>query len=106
MIYEKGKFGIQEILDDPTISNEPDTQLSYEDQISEGDILQIAVYHPNRLDLMEQIHLVNERRGGIPLKVDLHRLIKEGDMYQNIVMKPGDKIYLADPSEQVALIMG
>ena len=30
------------------------------------------------------------------LPVDLYKLIKEGDMSQNIVMKGGDKVYVAD----------
>lgn len=45
-------------------------------------------------------------RDNMPLKVDLHRLLKEGDMSQNIVMKGGDKVYIADPSDSTVLVMG
>lgn len=33
------------------------------------------------------------------VKVDLVRLIKNGDMTQNIVMRPNDKIYIASPQD-------
>lgn len=45
-------------------------------------------------------------RDGIPLKVDMNRLIREGDMSQNIVMRGGDKIYIANVLEKTALVMG
>ncbi|HSX12706.1 MAG TPA: SLBB domain-containing protein [Rhabdochlamydiaceae bacterium] len=40
------------------------------------------------------------------LPVDLHRLVKEGDMSQNIVMRGGDKIYLADAAASVLVVLG
>lgn len=45
-------------------------------------------------------------RCGKVLRVDLLQLIKEGDMCQNIVMRPRDKIYIADPSDSKVMIMG
>lgn len=45
-------------------------------------------------------------RCGKVLRVDLYQLIKEGDMCQNIVMRPRDKIYIADPSDAKVMIMG
>jgi polysaccharide biosynthesis/export protein len=45
-------------------------------------------------------------RNDVKLNVDLSQLIKEGDMSQNIVMKGGDKIFIAGPTEQFAMIMG
>lgn len=45
-------------------------------------------------------------RGGAPLPVDLHRLIVEGDMSQNIVLRGGDKIYIADPNQTRVMVMG
>ncbi len=45
-------------------------------------------------------------RCGKVLRVDLSKLIKEGDMCQNIIMRPRDKIYIADPSETTAMVMG
>jgi polysaccharide biosynthesis/export protein len=41
-----------------------------------------------------------------PLKIDLQQLIKEGDLRHNIVMKGGDKIYIADPDDAKIMLMG
>lgn len=40
------------------------------------------------------------------LPVDLFKLLKEGDMSQNIVMRGGDKIYIAEPSAASMMVMG
>jgi polysaccharide export outer membrane protein len=40
------------------------------------------------------------------LPVDIQKLIKEGDMTQNIVMRAGDKVYIASPSAATLMIMG
>jgi len=40
------------------------------------------------------------------LPVDLNKLIKEGDMSQNIIVKGGDKIYIAEPSAATLMVMG
>lgn len=45
-------------------------------------------------------------REGCPLPIDLHRLINEGDMCQNIVMRGGDKIYVANPADSTVMLMG
>lgn len=45
-------------------------------------------------------------RCGRPLPIDLHKLINEGDMSQNIVMKGGDKIFIASPRDSLAMVMG
>ena len=45
-------------------------------------------------------------RSGQPLSVDLYKLINEGDMLQNIVMRAGDKIFIANPSDSTAMVMG
>lgn len=45
-------------------------------------------------------------RDGKPLAVDLHRLINQGDMCQNIVMRGGDKIFIANPADSTAMLMG
>lgn len=45
-------------------------------------------------------------REGKPLPVDMHRLIKEGDMSQNVVMRGGDKIYIAESSASSIMVMG
>lgn len=40
------------------------------------------------------------------LAVDLYRLVKEGDMTQNIVMRGGDKIYVAEASASSLMVLG
>lgn len=40
------------------------------------------------------------------LPVDMHKLIKEGDMSQNIVMAGGDKIYIAEPASSTVMMLG
>lgn len=45
-------------------------------------------------------------REGRPLAIDLHQLINEGDMCQNIVMRAGDKIFIANPSDSNVMLMG
>lgn len=176
----------------------------YRDVISEDDILNIAIYHPSRKDLMESFQFINEAVGGFrvhnnrvdlpdiapvtvagytleearqrireqfrehisdievfvtyedrltrkvelaglvgtptvpvdgkirlyeviakahippnanlfksyvirdscPLPIDLYQLINEGDMCQNIVMRGGDKIFIASPADSTVMIMG
>lgn len=38
--------------------------------------------------------------------VDFHKLMREGDMSQNLVMKGGDKIYIAESGAASALVLG
>lgn len=45
-------------------------------------------------------------RKGVPLSIDLHKLINEGDMSQNIVMRGGDKIFIGSPRDSQAMLMG
>lgn len=45
-------------------------------------------------------------RCGRPLAIDLHQLINEGDMCQNIVMRGGDKIFIAHPADSTVMLMG
>lgn len=45
-------------------------------------------------------------REGQPLAIDLHQLVNKGDMSQNIVMRGGDKIFIASPSDATAMMMG
>ena len=40
------------------------------------------------------------------LPVDLYKLVKEGDMCQNIVMRGGDKIYIAETSASNVMVLG
>lgn len=45
-------------------------------------------------------------RSGKLLQVDMVKLLKEGDMSQNIVMRGGDKVYIAQPSAASLMVMG
>ncbi len=45
-------------------------------------------------------------RNGEPLPVDLFKLMNQGDMSQNIVMRGGDKIFIANPRDANVMIMG
>lgn len=45
-------------------------------------------------------------RDGCPLSIDLHQLINEGDMSQNIVMRGGDKIFIANPADSTVMLLG
>lgn len=45
-------------------------------------------------------------RDGMQLPLDLYKLMNEGDMNQNIVMRGGDKIFIASPSDSTAMVMG
>lgn len=45
-------------------------------------------------------------RDGSFLPVDMNKLMKEGDMSQNIVVRGGDKIYIAEPSAATLMVMG
>ncbi|MBS0624508.1 MAG: polysaccharide biosynthesis/export family protein [Verrucomicrobia bacterium] len=45
-------------------------------------------------------------RDGKLLSVDLFKLLKEGDMTQNIVMRGGDKVYIAETSAASLMVMG
>lgn len=45
-------------------------------------------------------------REGVPLALDLHKLMNQGDMTQNIVMRGGDKVFIAHPSDSNVMVMG
>lgn len=45
-------------------------------------------------------------RDGCPLPIDMHRLMNMGDMCQNIVMRGGDRIFIADPADSKVMVMG
>lgn len=45
-------------------------------------------------------------REGKIIPVDMDKLIKSGDLSQNIVMRGGDKIYIAEPSAATIMVMG
>lgn len=45
-------------------------------------------------------------RDGRPLAVDLYKLLNEGDMCQNIVMRGGDKVFIANKVDSSVMVMG
>lgn len=57
---------------------------------------------PNNANLFKSYVL----REGCILPIDLYKLVHEGDMSQNIVMRPRDKIFIADPNEATVMVMG
>lgn len=65
------------------------------------EVLSIAGVDPDANLFMSYV-----MREGCPLPIDLHRLMNEGDMSQNIVMRGGDKIFIANPSDAVVMVMG
>lgn len=200
----QGKLAILEMEGNPLAELSPDAMDEYVDQIDEDDILNIAIYHPTRKDLMDSVQFINESVGGFrvvqgkielpdigpvyvlgltledarqviqdefrrdirdvdvfltyrerltrkveltglvktptvpvdgkirlyevlakagippqanlfmsyvsrdgcPLAIDLHQLLNQGDMCQNIVMRGGDKIFIANTADATAMLMG
>jgi polysaccharide biosynthesis/export protein len=45
-------------------------------------------------------------RDGVQLPIDLYKLMNEGDMSQNIVMRGGDRVFIASPSDSTVMVMG
>ena len=45
-------------------------------------------------------------RDGVQLPIDLYKLMNLGDMCENIVMRGGDRIFIANPSDTTVMIMG
>ena len=45
-------------------------------------------------------------RDGVQLPIDMYKLMNEGDMSQNIVMRGGDRIFIANPSDSTVMVMG
>lgn len=45
-------------------------------------------------------------RDGCPLAVDLYKLMNEGEMCHNIVMRGGDKIFIANKMDSSVMVMG
>lgn len=199
----EGKFSILQMEGKSNDELDPSLLNDYEDTINDGDVLQIALYHPSRKDLTEAVEQIGVSVGftvsqgvvylpdlepvsvagltlsqaraaiqeqyrmqirdidvfltykdrierkvelaglvGVPrvpidgrlrlfetlaiarvptnanlfksyvvredkmLPVDLYKLLKEGDMAQNVVMRGGDKVYIADPSASTLMVLG
>jgi len=101
---------------------EIDIFLSYRDRLSRKVDLTGLVAIPSvpvdgkiRLyEVLSRAHLPPEanlftsyvEREGEKLPIDFHRLLVEGEMCQNIVMRGGDKIFIGSPRDGRALVMG
>ena len=203
-LIREGKSAILDLTGECVEPLECDALEEFEDVIAEHDILNIALFHPSRRDLMESIHFINITTGGFnvvngevllpglqpvevagytlseareiikkefckeikdcdvfvtyrarpshkvevfgeailpsfpvdgkirlfellsaikmspnanlfnsyllrdgkKLDVDLYKLLNEGDMSQNIVMKANDKLYIGKAVDSYALVMG
>lgn len=57
---------------------------------------------PNNANLFKS-YIVRE---GQQLPIDLYKLMNQGDMTQNIVMRGGDRVFIASPSDTTVMIMG
>lgn len=199
----EGKFSILEMEGKPLVTLNPDLLEEYKDELEDGDVLKIALFHPTRDDLVISVQTIGREigyivrngtlllpdlppvkvegltleqarqkiqteylkhindvevflaykdrlerkvelaglvqipsvpvdgkirlfdvlakakvpvdanlfksyvvRGKEPLAVDLNKLLKDGDMQENIVMRGGDKIYIADPSASTLMVLG
>jgi len=199
----RGKFSILELQGRSEDLLKPEWLEEYRDTINEGDSLQLAVFHPNRHDLVESVNRISNQigfivmedkitlpdlgsvevvgltldearkkmeklyldqslsvevflrykeriqrkvelaglvqvssipvdgrirlfealsvakvppnanlfrsylvRGDNLLPVDMVKLIKDGDMSQNVVLQSGDKIYIAEPSATTIMVLG
>ncbi len=65
------------------------------------EVLSIAKYNPQANLFMSYV-----LRDGRPLAVDIYRLVNLGDMDQNIVMKGGDRIYIANAHDATVVVIG
>lgn len=59
----QGKLAILDMEGIPIADLPCEAMEEYQDTIAEDDILNIAIYHPKRRDIMDSIHLINERVG-------------------------------------------
>lgn len=73
-VIRQGKFAILEMMGVDVEELDPEAMCEYKDVIAEDDILNIAIYHPKRKDLMESVQFINHTVGGFRVykgKVDL-----------------------------------
>lgn len=71
-----------------------------------GKIRLFDVIAQARLPSSANLFMSYVSRCGQPLAIDLHRLVNEGDMSQNIVMRPCDKLFIADARDATVCVMG
>jgi polysaccharide export outer membrane protein len=71
-------------------------------QLANGATLTFANPRQNASDLRQAFVV----RNGKPLPVNVHRLLSEGDMSQNIYLQPDDMVYLPSPRSQEIYVLG
>lgn len=72
----------------------------------DGKIRLFEVLSKAKIDPSANLFMSYVMREGEPLPIDLHQLMNQGDMSQNIVMRGGDKIYIANPTDARVMLMG
>ena len=90
---KRGKVELMGMVDKPTIP-------------VDGKIRLFEVLSEARVPPIANLFKSYVVRDGCMLPVDLYKLVKEGDMCQNIVMRGGDKIYIAEPSSSSLMVLG
>lgn len=72
----------------------------------DGKIRLYEVLSKAHIDPNANLFMSYVMREGYPLAIDLFKLIHEGDMTQNIVMRGGDKIFIANSADAGVIVMG
>ncbi len=83
------------------IGNVAQTQVSIDPSTHLFEVLSKAGVNPSANYFKS--YLVRDKE---TVPVDFYKLVHEGDMSQNVVLKGGDKIYIADPQSSQILVMG
>lgn len=120
LTLDEARERLQELYRDHI--HDVDVFISYKDRLTRKVELTGMVAHANvpvdgrvRLyDVIANAHIPPDAnlflsyvvREGCPIAVDLFKLINEGDMCQNIVMRGGDKIFIANKSDSSVMVMG
>jgi polysaccharide export outer membrane protein len=72
----------------------------------DGKIRLYEVLSKAKIDSGANLFMSYVSRRGEKLPIDFHRLINKGDMSYNIVMRAGDKIFIAYPEDATVMVMG
>ncbi len=71
-----------------------------------GKLRLYAVLAQARVPTQANLFMSYVIRDGHLLPVDLYKLMHEGDVSQNVVMRAGDKVFIADPASATVMVMG
>lgn len=81
-------------------------QVSTESIPVDGKIRLYEVIAKAKLTPQANLFMSYVERDNCQLPIDLHQLMCEGDMCQNIVMRGGDKIFIASKDDATVMVMG